>query len=175
MEVRLASDGERVVVRANTLEFAVLEASVLRLEEVLTDPQAHGRAIERLFPPTYAEDAEAETEHRRLIGEAMLERRRDAMEAFTASLESVEGGRWERELVLCGSEQALWLRVLNDLRLVFALELGVEENGDLHSPPADPALEALWEQWRFLSGVQALILHARGFDVEDSGAPPEEG
>lgn len=176
MQARKLEEG-RIRIEFHPYEAMVLENVPQHLEQVLTDPDAHGRIIDRLFPPTFRNDPEAEAEHRRLLGETMLERRREDLAAFSATLARLEDHGTEEEpmegIELEPPEVALWLRMLNDLRLLLATELGIEEEGDGQLPPTDARELAVWQLHRFLTGMQQMLLVVEGFDVEDSGPPDD--
>ena len=89
-----------------------------------------GRALPadlvRLFPPAHAEDPAAEREYRLLVGDELLDGKRDSLRVFVASLERDE---------LAEEELEVWLRVLNDLRLVLGTRLDVNE--ETYARPLD--------------------------------------
>jgi hypothetical protein len=72
----------------------------------------------RLFPPAYAEDPEDEREYRALMHDDLRAGKQEAIDAFTASLDSD---------ALTEEQLEAWLRVLNDLRLVLGTRLDVSE------------------------------------------------
>lgn len=106
-------------------ERTVLRALPESLERLL-DERPADPALRRLFPPAYADDAdaEAEAEYRRLMRGELLDGRRAALRVFGESL--------EREL-LSEDDLEAWLRALNDLRLFLGTRLDVREE-DLVEP-----------------------------------------
>jgi hypothetical protein len=84
----------------------------------------------RLFPPAYADDPEEEREYRRLMRAELRGGKEEALRVFAATL-----GRDE----LTDQELEVWLRVLNDLRLVLGTRLDVGEETLAHRvDPRDP-------------------------------------
>jgi hypothetical protein len=86
-----------------------------------------GDDLVRLFPPAYGEDPEDEREYRRLTRVELLDGKREALRVFAATLEREE---------LTAEELEVWLRVLNDLRLVLGTRLDVSE--ETYGRPFDP-------------------------------------
>jgi len=102
-------------------------------------------AAERLFPPAYAadEDAEADEDYRRLMRSELLDDKRAAIGLVTTTLERVarRGTRWAVEL---SEEEALaWLGVLNDIRLTLGVRLDVTDDLDGEIDPGDPRAPGL--------------------------------
>ena len=115
-------------------ERALLRALPAELERQLGE-EPDAPELRRLFPPAHAGDEEAEAGYRRLMGDELLEGRRTALRAFAASL--------DRD-VLTEDDLDVWLRALNDLRLVLGTRLDVTEE-DLTEPldPRDPRAGAV--------------------------------
>jgi hypothetical protein len=100
------SRSERGILRSLREELQLL------LEDDPDDPD-----LRRLFPPAYG-DAEEEAEYRRLVGDELLEGRRQALETLRATV--------DRDRLTPDEAQA-WLTALNDVRLVLGTRLGVTE------------------------------------------------
>jgi hypothetical protein len=75
-------------------------------------------SLRRLFPPAYAEDADSESEYRRLVRGDLVAARREALAVMERTVDA------ER---LSEEELQAWLGALNDLRLVLGTRLGVTE------------------------------------------------
>jgi Domain of unknown function (DUF2017) len=131
-------------------ERAVLRTLPALLEQLL-DEERDEPALRRLFPPAYGDDAEADAEYRRLVGDALLTGRRTALRAFADSL--------DRDRVTA-EELDLWARALNDLRLVLGTRLDVREE-ELADPidPRDPRAEEL-ALYGYLSWLQEHVVRA---------------
>lgn len=139
------SAGERELLRA-------LPAELVSLLD--TDPGAP--ALERLFPPAHAEDAEAEAGYRELAGAELLEGRRAALELVEET-----AGR-DR---LTADELDAWLRALTDLRLVLGTRLGVtEETYAEEIDPADPRAREL-AVFAYLTWLQEALVAAAANDL----------
>jgi Domain of unknown function (DUF2017) len=120
-------------------------------------------ALARLFPDGYLDDAEASADFRRYTEPDLRQAKRAALQSALDSLGEA-GGRIE----LTGEQAELWLRALNDTRLVLGERLGVTE--DLETLVAglsedDPRLGLFWvyDQLTFWQEtlVQALMGHLR--------------
>jgi hypothetical protein len=75
-------------------------------------------ALRRLAPPAYQDDPEREAEYRRLVGDDLLEQRREALRVMADTVDAESLGP---------EEMAAWLGALNDLRLVLGTRLDVTE------------------------------------------------
>jgi hypothetical protein len=75
-------------------------------------------ALRRLEPPAYQDDPEREAEYRRLVGDDLLEQRREALRVMADTVDAESVGP---------EEMAAWLGALNDLRLVLGTRLDVTE------------------------------------------------
>ena len=136
----------RVRVRLATREVEILRDLPLLLESVGSpddDP-----AAERLAPPVYKTDAEADEEWRR-YAQPELDRSRDAdRSAFAESL-----GRDE----LTPEEAEGWLRTIGEARLVLGARLGITDDGwSGENLPTDPARALL----HYLSWLQEELVRA---------------
>jgi hypothetical protein len=107
-------------------------------------------SLRRLFPPAYDDDAE-EHAYRDLMGDELLEGRREALELLARTAEQKR---------LSAEEADAWLRALNDLRLVLGTRLDVQEDtllGDLR--PDDPRAHGL-AVYGYLSWIQEQLVAA---------------
>jgi hypothetical protein len=97
-------------------ERELLRSLPVQLNELLdrNDP-----SLERLFPPAYENEPELDAEYQRLMREDLVERRRVALDAMTATLDADS---------LSEEELTAWLGALNDFRLVLGTQLGVTED-----------------------------------------------
>lgn len=155
-----------------SLHLLEVEAAILRglpeqLRALLANPDANRAVVDRLFPVSYADPGE-ERDNRRLLGQGLLEERKQLLELMEAELARAEpedspGGEPDKGdrgvvLELDGAQLDLWLRFVNDVRLVLATDLGVTaddpEPGD--EPPEDPK-RALFE---YLGGLESILVEA---------------
>jgi hypothetical protein len=104
----------------------------------------------RLFPPAYAQadDAEHEDEYRRLMGEDLRQRHREAAQTLLATLDND---------VLSPEEAETWLRALNELRLVLGTVLDVSEEDDGPDDPDDPRAPG-YALYHYLTAVQGELI-----------------
>ena len=148
-----------------SLHLLPLESRVIRnlpaqLEDLLADPSANRRVIERLFPASYADPAE-EAENRRLLSAGLLDERRAMLAAVRSSLAGAQPEKGGLTLALDAVAMDLWLRFFNDVRLVLATDLGIETNLDdvwpLDADDPDAPKYALLE---YLGGLESIIVDA---------------
>ena len=143
-----ARDGS-VRLRLPGRERELLRTLPAQLRELLDrdDP-----ALERLFPPAYPEDGQADAEFERLTRRELLAGKHRALAVV------VETAGAER---LDDEQLAAWVSALNDLRLVLGTRLGVTE--DLYATvpsPRDPRAPELalfgYLTWLQEQAVQVL-------------------
>ncbi len=115
----------------------------------------------RLFPPAHADDPRAELDYRRLVGDELLDGRREALRVLADT-----AGRGE----LTEEELDAWLRALNDLRLVLGTRLDVGEDalaGGLDPDDPDAPMLALYG---YLSWLQEQAVEAAAAGRGDEAA-----
>lgn len=130
-------------------ERALLRALPAQLRSLL-DEAPDDPSLERLFPPAY-DDAESESEYRRLMGDELLDGRRRALRTLEETLD---------EDRLTGEQAQAWLTALNDLRLVLGTRLDVTEDALLEGlRPGDPRAPEL-ALYAYLSWLQEQLVEA---------------
>lgn len=131
-----------------------------QLEDLLGNPDDNRRVIDRLFPPSYADPTE-EADNRALLADGLLADRRQTLVDVRASLASGKPDKKGLVLQLDMPAMDLWLRFLNDIRLVLATYLRVETSMDerLELDPEDPDAPQ-WALLDYLSGLEALLVSA---------------
>jgi hypothetical protein len=106
--------------------------------------------LQRLFPPAYAGDREAESEYRSLVGSELVESHQEALRVMAATLDQ---SRLDEE------QMTAWLTGLNELRLVLGTRLDVSED-QAPLAPSDPAAPAMalygYLTWLQQQAVEAL-------------------
>jgi hypothetical protein len=108
-------------------------------------------AIARLFPPAYSDDPAREDEYRRLMKDELLSRRLEAL----ALLEETAGAdRLTEEQLL------VWMRVINDLRLVVGTILDVAEDDDPDTIDRDDPQAPMRVLYWYLSALLQSIIEA---------------
>jgi hypothetical protein len=159
---RLGGGAEQPVIHLllSAGEFELLRSLPGRMRDVLLHPERNAKIIARLFPVTHAQDPRIEAEHRRLLGLSLYDRRMEALERFGETLERAQPMPPLVAIQLDEADVDLWLHVVNDVRLMLGLELGIEENGWWSGPePEGPAGES-HRALIALSGIQGLLLEA---------------
>jgi hypothetical protein len=107
-------------------------------------------ALRRLFPPAY-DDPELEQEYRELTGGQLAAGRERALQHLEATV--------DRE-VLSAEDADLWLRALNDVRLVLGTRLDVTEDLDWDGlSPQDPRAPEL-ALYAYVSWIQEQLVEA---------------
>ena len=109
-------------------------------------------AVERLFPPAYRDDPQAEKEYRRLVDRTLASGRLEGLRTLQAA---AGAGR------LTQVDAEAWCTVLNDLRLVLGERLGVTEEVyetdiELDHPNAVELSIYGWLTWLQADFVDAL-------------------
>ena len=119
------------------------------------DPQ-----LRRLFPPAYEEEAD-ETAYRDLMGSELLNGRREALELMAQTA---------KQKRLSAEEAEVWLRALNDLRLVLGTRLDVQEDMLFELSPDDPRGPGL-AIYGWLSWLQEQLVAALSQGLEGGTGP----
>jgi hypothetical protein len=87
------------------------------------------RAIDRLLPAAYRDDAENDAEFRRFTSEGLVDRKTRNARLVVESLEG-DGLPGPVRVRLDAEGAQSWLRCLTDIRLTIAAGLGIENDGD---------------------------------------------
>jgi len=107
-------------------------------------------ALRRLFPPAY-DDPEFEQEYRELTGGQLAAGRERALQHLEATVDHE---------VLSAQDADLWLRALNDVRLVLGTRLDVTEDLDWDGlSPQDPRAPEL-ALYAYVSWIQEQLVEA---------------
>jgi hypothetical protein len=107
-------------------------------------------SLRRLFPPAY-DDPELDAEYRELTGGQLAAGREQALEL----LESTVG-----EEKLSAKEADLWLRALNDVRLVLGTRLDVTEDLDWNRVEPEDARAPELALYAYISWIQEQLVQA---------------
>jgi hypothetical protein len=149
-ELRLP-DAERVVLRRLADE----------LRQMLPGTDA---SLGRLFPPAYADDAEANEEYARLMRDDLLAQRLETLETFERTLDARRVG--EDELVA-------WMGAVNDLRLVLGTKLDVTE--EVYDQPLDEQTPnaAQLAIYHYLGWLEEQLVEALSSTLDPAGTEGE--
>jgi len=117
-------------------------------------------ALQRLFPAAYPDDDEAAAEFRRFTERSLREGKAANAAVVVAGLAGL--GEGAETLELTGEEARAWLGALNDLRLVLASRLGIDDDegswrGEVGT---DPDLARLADVYDWLTWLQDGLVHA---------------
>jgi len=163
LRIRCRSDGILSVLLGH-VEGRVVRDLPARLRAVLEDPAFSDRATSRLFPPAYA-DPRREKEYRRLLGEDLVRRKLENVEAFERTLRDWRERKDGIEVLIRPHDFELWLGFVNDMRLLLGSELDIADDDwgeelDLDHPGAEDLVLL-----HFLSWLEDELLRASGFEM----------
>lgn len=115
-------------------------------------------SIYRLFPPGYTDDLGRQVEYDRLM-------RDDLQSSHITALRFMQDTSDETELD--DDQLAMWMRAINELRLVLGTRLDITEDIDAADfPPEDPRSGAL-ALYLYLGNLQECIIEALGDPTEN--------
>ena len=134
--------------RLPDVERDILRGLPAQLRELLARDDPSTR---RLFPPAYVDDPEHEAEYRRLMGQDLLEGRRQALVLVEQTVDAE---------VLDEGQLTAWMGALNDLRLVLGTRLDVSEAMDLEALPDDDPETPLFALYGYLGFLQEQVVAA---------------
>jgi hypothetical protein len=138
---------------------AVLLSLPGRLRSLFERPDFRNKVIQRLFPPGYT-DKKKQAEYRELLGDDLRRRKLQSIEAFEETFREARHRGDRVVLQIRATDFDLWLSFVNDMRLVLATELDIQDEGwgedfDPTHPQA-PELALL----HYLSWLQEELLGA---------------
>jgi hypothetical protein len=139
-------------VTLTTVEADLLRSVVDEMVEVLEDPP------ERLFPPAYKDDPEAQAEYARLMTDELKEGKRRAIESVKATLERGRTKRDAWRASLTADETQDWLAVLNDARLTLGSRLAITEDSYERDIDAADPQAAAHEVFRYLGFIEEYLV-----------------
>ncbi len=133
-------------------ERGLLRDLVGQLVTLLEEGDRADPALERLLPPGYTGDREAEEEFRRLTVDDLTEGKVRNARAVLASLDV------DRRTPLDAATEQAWLRSLTDLRLTLAARLGTTAEGVV-APTSDDG-RVLHSVYEWLGYVQEVLVRS---------------
>jgi len=146
------------IARFTPQEAQVLRQCVAELAALLADhPDPDDPAVERLFPDVYPEDPAEAAEFRRLTEADLKAAKLDSAKLVLSDL--LESGG---EVRLAEERADVWLRALNDVRLMFGVRLEVTEDFEdqlAALDPEDPRFAA-FEVYGWLGALQESLVWA---------------
>lgn len=142
-------------VRLPAAERELLRTLPGQLRDLLGDDDP---SLERLFPPAYGDDADAEAEYRGLVGASL----RDEKLAALRTLERTADAE-----VLDDDGLSAWLGALESLRLVLGTQLDVREDAAALPVPPDHADAPRYALYGWLSWLQEEVVAALARTLPD--------
>jgi hypothetical protein len=128
--------------RLSSMERELLRDLPNQLKQLLA--QTDDPALRRLFPPAYIDDADGESEYRRLVGDDLLHGRQAALDIMAATIDAT---------ALNEEQITAWLSSLNDLRLVIGTQLDVSED-------EEPGTTPVHQVYYYLSMLEEAVIAA---------------
>jgi hypothetical protein len=165
MKVQRRKDGT-LSVTLSLMEGLLLRSLPERLRALLAKKDFKHRMVERLFPAAYRDKAR-QAEYERLVGDDLRRRKLAAVDAFERTLDEWKArGKTVRVTVL-PQEFDLWLGFVNDMRLLIATSLDIQQNDWSRSfDPEHPQAEDML-LLHFLSWIEESVLNSMGYRGPD--------
>ena len=138
-------------------EVELLRSVAAQMDQVLEAPEqvAH---TERLFPPAYTDDPDAQAEYARLITADLLDGKRRSVRSV---IETLERGTLKRDhwrVRLSADETQDWIAVLNDARLTLGSRLDVTEESYERDIDPDAPDAIAFEVFRYLGYLEEFLV-----------------
>ena len=135
-----------------TVEADLIGSVVEHMNAVLDDPP------QRLLPPAYEDDPEAQAEYARLMSADLMDGKRTALASMRATFERGKIKRDGWRVTLTADETQDWLAVVNDARLTLGTGLQITEDSyERDIDPSDPNA-ATHELFRYLGYVEEYLV-----------------
>lgn len=142
------------------IETTIIEGLPEQVEALLTDPASNRRVIDRLFPPS-PDALDDEEVDRAMLGSCLLDSRKDLLAGFKSLVAGADRDQEGMHLELEAGGMDLVLRFANDVRMILATDLGVEQNlGEETVVPVGHPDAPKWALLEYLGGLEALLLEA---------------
>ncbi|HTO01930.1 MAG TPA: DUF2017 family protein [Microthrixaceae bacterium] len=125
-----------------------IQGLVRQLQEMITTDNP---ALARLFPPPYGDDEERNQGYAVLAGSELLEGKLEAMDQMVATMQSAQ---------LTEDELHVWMKTINDLRLVLGTILDVSDDDYEDEIPEDEHAQAIYGAYQFLGLTLERIVQA---------------
>ncbi len=119
-------------------------------------------ALERLFPPAYADDPGLEEEYRGLVRDDLMESKEGSLDVMASTIDAT---RLDEEQVLA------WLGAINDLRLVLGTRLEVTEDRYETGFPDDDPRAVPFAIYGYLGWLEEQVVGALASTLDPAGRP----
>ncbi len=143
MSPRVRRSGDHVRLDLEEFELELLRTLPEEVRSLLVDEDSDDPAYRRLFPACAPDEEDVDAEVRRLIHDDVLRERLDGLDAVAEILERAEPRRGRHRVELDEEEAALFLGVLNDVRLTLGARIGMEHIERTDIDPDHPAASTL--------------------------------
>ena len=117
-------------------------------------------ALERLFPPAYPDDVQAQADFASLTHDDLRAGKLTSIEVMERT---IDADRLDEEQLLA------WLGSINDLRLVFGTRLGVTEETDERSFPAEDPRAFAFALYAYLGWLEEQAVEALAAGLDPHG------
>ena len=136
----------RYTVNLSEGERQLIEDLALDLRELLT---ADSPMLQRLFPPPYGENEERNQGYSALAGSELVERKFASLDLVTNTISEED---------LSEEEVEVWMRSINDIRLVLGTVLDVSEDKTFEA--SDEATQAMHDSYEYLGMLLERIIRS---------------
>jgi uncharacterized protein DUF2017 len=138
-------------------EAELLRSVAAQMDQILEAPEqvAH---TQRLFPPAYTDDPDAQAEYARLMTADLLDGKRRSIRSVLDTLErgAIKRSAWR--VRLNADEAQDWIAVLNDARLTLGSRLDVTEESYEHDIDPDAPDAIAFEVFRYLGYLEEYLV-----------------
>ena len=117
-------------------------------------------ALERLFPPAYADDPLAQADYRELTHQDLLSRKLTSIEVME---HTIDADRLDEEQLVA------WLGAINDLRLVLGSRLDVTEAMYEKEMPDDDPRAPTYALYAYLGWLEEQVVEALAEGIDPRG------
>lgn len=158
MSPRVRRSGEHVRLDLEDFELELLRTLPEGVRSLLVEEDHEDPAFVRLFPTCVPDDQDTDAQVRRLIHDDVLRERLEGLDEVADILDRAEAHRGRHRIDLDEDEAALFLGVLNDVRLTLGARIGMEHLDRDDIGPEHPAAPTV-AVMDHLAWIQESILH----------------
>ncbi len=139
------------LVRLTTSERETIRVVPGMLRDLLRGGDPADPALQRLFPPAYADDPERSEEFAHMVHDDLLAQRMAAVDTMERTIDADR---------LSEDEVAAWLAAINDVRLMLGVRLDVTEASTPLDFEGDDERAASYAVYAFLSWLEEDVVSA---------------
>lgn len=162
LDISRRQDGT-IVVSLDLHEALILRELPSRLRDLLGRKDATDRVTRRLFPAAYS-DPDKDREYRRLLGDDLRQRKLAGVDTFERTMTQIRLRGRRVEVLVRPEDFDLWVGFVNDMRILIATELEIEDDdwGEQEPDPDDPHGDD-FILLQYLSWLEDELISASGF------------